>query len=225
MFLNPVWLFAIAAVVIPVAIHLWNIRPGKVLKVGSVSLINTASRKSSRSLKLLDVPLFFIRCLLLMVLALLLAAPLWQKKLLTNKVKGWILIPRGNLQVAYTKFKTRIDSLTNAGYELHYFDRGFPKSDLKQVLLHPKDSIVNTETQPANYWTLARQLDTLVTSTLPIYIFTPNQAAYFTGEKPQVALNLHWQTYTPADSTGTWIQSAGFNNNNAIRIVQGSSRP
>ena len=224
-FLNPIWLFAAAAVAIPVAIHLWNIRPGKVLKVGSISLMDAASRKSSRSLKLLDIPLLIMRCLLLVVLALLLAAPLWQKRLQSTKVKGWVLIPKETLQEAYPKFKSRIDSLTNAGYEFHYFDRGFPKSDLKQILANAKDSIANASTKQVNYWGLINQLDTVVTPALPVYVFTPNQANYFKGQKPEVALNLHWQTYTAKDSTNTWIQGAWFNSNNTIRVVQGNSKP
>lgn len=207
------------------AIHLWNIRPGKVLKVGSISLMDAASRKSSRSLKLLDIPLLLIRCLLLVVLALLLATPLWQKGIQAAKVKGWVLVPKETLQEVYPKFKPRIDSLTNAGYEFHYFDRGFPKSDLKQILANAKDSIVNTSTQPANYWSLINQLDTVAAPALPVYIFTPNQVGYFKGQKPQVALNLHWQTYVPKDSTSTWIQGAWFNSNNTIRVVQGNSKP
>jgi hypothetical protein len=224
-FLNPIWLFAAAAIIIPVAIHLWNIRPGKVLKVGSISLIAAASRKSSRSFKLLDVLLFIIRSLLLVVLALLLAIPLWQKKLQSTKVKGWVLLPKENLYQSYSKFKPHIDSLINTGYEFHYFNQGFAKSDLKQILAHPKDSIISLNANPVNYWGLINQLDTIVTPTLPLYVFTPNQSGYFTGQKPEVALNLHWQTYLPADSTSTWIQSAWFNSTNIVKITQGSSKP
>jgi hypothetical protein len=224
-FLNPIWLFAAAAVVIPVAIHLWNIRPGKVLKVGSISLMDAASRKSSRSFKLLDIPLFILRCLLLILLALLLAIPLWQKKLQSTKVKGWVLIPKENLQESYAKFKTGIDSLTNTGYEFHYFDQGFEKSDLKKILEHPKDSVFAENAQQPNYWSLVNQLNEKVPSTLPVHVFTPNRVNSFTGEKPQVALNLHWQTYIPADSTNTWVAGAWFNNNNTIRVVQGISKP
>jgi hypothetical protein len=224
-FLNPIWLFAMEAVVIPVAIHLWNIRPGKVLKVGSISLMDAASRKNSRSFKLLDIPLFILRCLLLILLALLLAMPLWHKKLETIKAKGWIIVPKENFQIAYSKFKSRIDSLNNAGYELHFFNTGFSKTDLKQILLNPKDSLQTANIKAADYWNLTRQLDTTVSSTLPIYIFTPNRANYFTGQKPRVALNLHWQTYLPADSAATWIEGAWFNNNNTIRVVQGNSKP
>ena len=224
-FLNPIWLFAIAAVAIPVAIHLWNIRPGKVLKVGSISLMDAASRKSTRSFNLLDLLLLLLRCLLLILLATILSIPLWHRLLTNNKAKGWVLIPKGTLQVSYQHFKTSIDSLTKAGYEFHYFESGFPKTNLNQVLLDPKDSLSWAGNQPVNYWNLSKQLDTTVSSTLPVYIFTPNRAGYFTGAKPQVALNMHWKTYIPADSTATQLQEAWFTNTNTVRIAQGIGRP
>lgn len=225
-FLSPIWLFGAAAIIIPVLIHLWNIRPGKVLKVGSISLIDAASRKSSRSFKLLDVPLFILRCLLLVLLALLLALPVWQKKVHTAKVKGWILIPKESFTATYQKFKGSVDSLNKAGYEFHYFNNGFAKSNLKQILLNPKDSLKTTAAPtPANYWNLIKDLDTKLASALPVYVFTPNQSQHFTGSKPQVALNLHWQTYTPADSVSNWIHDAWFTANGGIRVVQGTGKP
>ncbi|MDF2432544.1 MAG: hypothetical protein JWP44_2175 [Mucilaginibacter sp.] len=226
-FLNPIWLFAAAAAVIPVVIHLWNIRPGRVLKVGSISLINAASRKSSRSFKLLDIPLLILRCLLLLLTALLLAVPVWQKKAETDKAKGWLLIPKENLLECSKKFTSQIDSLIKAGYDFHYFNPGFSKVDLKQVLLHPNDSlkISNTTTLPINYWNLIRQLDTKVAASLPVYVITPNRINNFRGAKPQVAMNMHWHTYTPADSTSVWISNAWFNNSNNICVVTGISKP
>ncbi|WP_345948480.1 BatA domain-containing protein [Mucilaginibacter sp. PAMB04274] len=228
-FLNPIWFFSAAAIAIPVLIHLWNIRPGKVLKVGSISLINAASRKSSRSFKLLDVTLFILRCLLLLLIALLLAMPVWQKKVQAVKVKGWLLVPKENLTETYKKFKRTIDSLNRAGYEFHYFNTGFAKSNLKQILLHPKDSILASPPAAAaplaNYWSLFKQLNNRVSSPLPVFVFTPNQAKYFRGNKPEIALNLHWQTYTPADSASSWIQDAWFTNAGDIRVIQGNSTP
>jgi len=222
---NPIWLLAIAAVAIPVAIHLWNIRPGRVLKVGSISLIEAAARKSSRSLNLLDILLLILRCLLLIVLAMVLAIPLWHKTAAVGKAKGWILIPKENLESTYQHFKTGIDSLIKAGYEFHYFDRGFSKTDLSRVLANTKDSLANTDTTTSNYWNLAKQLDTTVSPALPARIFTPNLAANFSGTKPQTSLNLNWRTYVPADSTATWIQDAWINNNNTIRVATGTSKP
>jgi len=228
-FLNPIWFFGAAALLIPVLIHLWNVRSGKVLKVGSISLIQAASRKSSRSFKLLDISLFILRCLLLLLLALLLALPVWQKKVQSTKVMGWVLFPKESFAATYQKFKPAIDSLTKAGYEFHYFNAGFSKSNLTQILLNRKDSIIPThstpKTPPANYWSLINELNGKVSSSHPLYIFTPNQAAYFQGNKPQVALKMHWQTYPPADSVSTYIQDAWFTPSGDVRVVQGNSSP
>jgi hypothetical protein len=229
-FLNPLWLIGAAAIAIPVLIHLWNIRPGKVLKVGSIGLIDAASRKSSRSLKLLDIPLFLLRCLMLILLALVLALPIWQKRIPVVKAKGWILIPKENFKITYLKFKPTVDSLTRAGYEFRYFNPGFTKGSIAQILNPPKDAVVKqdrvkpTHRQP-DYWSLIRQLINKVSSDMPVYLFTPNQAKYFTGTKPKAVLQLHWQTYTPADSTSTWIQKAWFTPAGDIKVVQGKSSP
>ncbi len=229
-FLNPIWLIGTAAVIIPVPIHLWNIRPGKVFKVGSIGLMDAASRKSSRSLKLLDIPLLLLRCLMLIMLALVLALPVWQKRIPVTKAKGWILIPKEHFNAAYQKFKPTVDSLTRAGYEFHYFNPGFVKSNIAQIL-HPTkdtvtslDSVKSNNTQP-NYWNLIRQLSNKIASDLPVYLFTPNQAKYFAGTKPEAALQLHWETYTPTDSTSTWIPNTWFTPSGDVRVVQGLSTP
>jgi hypothetical protein len=223
LFLNSTWLFAIAALSIPVVIHLWNIKPGKTLKVGSITLIHAAAQKSSRSLKLNDLLLFIMRCLLLVLLALVLAVPVWQHHASTPKIKGWLLIPDENITESYHKFKPLIDSLTKAGYEFHYFNKGFIKDDLNKVLSGPTAKKAQAKT--VNYWSLIAQLDHQLTSGMPLYLITPNGINHFTGIKPSVALNVQWKTYPPADSISTWIENAWFTNNNNIRIVQGNSKP
>lgn len=226
-FLNPIWFFAAAAILIPVLIHLWNIRPGKVLKVGSTSLIASASRKSSRSFKLLDILLLLLRCLLLVLIAILLAAPIWQKKITAAKVKGWVLLPKENFSEGYQHYKTRIDSLTKQGYEFHYFNPGFPEADLTKLLVETKDlkTLDTVSKQTAIYWNLLRELNSRLPTDRPVYLFTPNSAIHFAGDKPTSALNLHWQTFTPADSVNTWVQDAWFNTNNTVKVVQGTSKP
>ncbi|HEY4196537.1 MAG TPA: BatA domain-containing protein, partial [Mucilaginibacter sp.] len=175
--LNPIWLFALAALSIPVAIHLWNIRQGKTLKVGSISLITVASQKRSKSLKLHDLLLLLLRCLLLALLAFVLTMPLWQTQINPSTVKGWVLIPRENLKESYQKFKPEIDSLTKAGFEFHYFNKGFEKTKLNDVLADSKNLKVDSA-RSTSYWSLVQQLDGQVPSSLPVYLFTPNRIAY-----------------------------------------------
>ncbi|MFD0763635.1 BatA domain-containing protein [Mucilaginibacter lutimaris] len=221
-FLNPAWFFALAAISIPVIIHLWNIRPGKTLKVGSISLITEASKSTSSSFKLLDILLLLLRCLLLALLAMLLAWPVWQKAASTQKVKGWLLIPKENFKETYQKFKPVVDSLNKAGYEFHYFDRGFAKKDLYKLLT---DTTIKDTAANVNYWSLVRALDSRVSSVMSVYIFTPNGINYYKGSKPSVDLNLHWQTYSVADSVSKWIASASLTNNGSIKLTIGNSSP
>jgi Aerotolerance regulator N-terminal len=223
--LNSIWLFALAALSIPVAIHLWNIRPGKTLKVGSIALIHTSAQKSSRSFKLHDLLLLSLRCLLLVLVAFVLGVPVWQKYIDSSSVKGWVLISRENLKESYQKFKPQIDSLTKAGYEFHYFNKGFSKAELNEVIADAKNTKLITDTNNASYWSLVQQLDRQIPASIPVYLFTPNGAIHFSGVKPQVSLNLHWQTFIPADSAKTWIAKAWLGNNNDVQVVQGNSTP
>jgi Aerotolerance regulator N-terminal len=219
--LNSIWLCALAALSIPVAIHLWNIKRGKMLKVGSISLI-TAASQNSRSLKLHDLLLLLLRSLLLALVAFVLAMPLWQRYINTSPIKGWVLIPKENLKETYQKLKPEIDSLNKAGYEFHYFNKGFEKADLSKILL---DTTSFKHNGNASYWTLIQQLGGQIPSSLPVYLFTSNQASCFKGEKPEVALNLHWQTYVSVDSTSSWIAKAWLTSNNDIHVIEGNSKP
>jgi len=218
-FLTPIWLTAIAAVLIPVVIHLWNIKQGKTLKVGSIALMGEASRQSSRSFRLLDLLLLALRCLILILSAALLAMPFWTKPA-DGKVKGWVLIPKQSFKEAYKIYKKPVDSLTAAGYEFHYFDKGFAKAEWMDVV---KDTAKVTDTTIANYWDLLAQLNGKVPSKLPVSLFTENTLTHFSGSKPTVALNLNWQTYTPGDFDSEWLEKTWIANDNNIKVLKGTS--
>lgn len=217
---TPIWLFALAAVSIPIIIHLWNIKPGKTLKVGSISLFTASSPASSRSFKLLDILLLLLRCSLLVILAFLLAAPLWQQHVKATQAKGWLLLPRNDFKEAYQKFKPKIDSLTKAGYEFHLFETGFAKRDIKEF---KADTVKKPDN--LNYWALLKQLAGKVSSATPIQLFTPNTLTHFKGDKPATNLNIKWRTYTPADSVASWPASAWLMTDGNIKVLQGSSTP
>lgn len=226
-FLSPIWLLSLLALSIPVAIHLWNIRPGKTLKVGSIALIDKASRKSSRSFNLSDFILLLLRCLLLALIALFLAIPIWRKYADDGKVKGWVLIPEENFTETYHKFKPQVDSLTRAGYEFHYFDAHFPKAVLADVLAKGKgrSSTDSINQKTTNYWTLLQQLDQQIPKKLPVALFTPNTVNHISGLKPFTTLNLKWRTFITADSTSTWPAVAWFTGTNTVKVALASSKP
>ena len=221
-FLQPILLIATTGIIIPVIVHLWNVRQGKTLKVGSISLLTQGARQSSRSLKLHDFLLLVLRCLLIALLACILAAPYWQQQLSAKKEKGWILLEKESLQESYNKNKVKIDSLLKAGYDFHYLNKGFVKDDLVKALKIQKDTVLFN---PVNYWSTIKELNQVVPSELPVVLFVKNNLAGFSGERPEVSINLNLHTYLSSDTASTWIAKAFLTPSDSIHLIVGHSTP
>ena len=101
-----------AGVAIPVIIHLWNDRRGKVLFIGSVALLAGVSRRAAWSPRLTQLWLLLLRCLLVIALAVLLAGPYFFRR---ASGSGWVLIAGHHFEA---------DSLVKAGFERHVLDSG-----------------------------------------------------------------------------------------------------
>jgi hypothetical protein len=221
--INPIWLFAIGGISIPLIIHLWNIKKGKTLKIGSISLLGESSRQSARSLKLIDLLLLFLRCLMLIILALILAGPVWNSKINTSINKGWILIEKENLTQTYTQFKAEIDSLSGLGYEFHFFEPGFKSAKLQDAL---KEKTFNKgSSQLLPYWSLIKLLDNEIPESTKALLLTPNRLNRLGAERPLVSHPITWKTYTPFDSTATWIENAWFTESDSVKVKIAASNP
>lgn len=221
--LNPLWLWAIAAIIVPVLIHLWHIKTGKTLKIGSIALLGESARQSAHSFRINDWLLLILRCLLLILLSLLLTQPFWQKQAQQTKAKGWVLVEKQPIKEVYVHFKPQIDSLLKAGYELHQFDASFKALKLQEVLQDTSRKAINPK--PRFYWSLLKLLEQQIQQKIPAYLFTSNQLQHFKGIRPSLNFDLNWKTYTPADSVSTWIQNAYFTSTDSIRLLVGESKP
>lgn len=194
---NPIALFALAAVIIPVLIHLWNVRKGKTLKVGSIALLAESSKQPARSRRITNWPLFLLRCLLLLLLAFLLANPFWESRT-KNGAAGWMLVADDHLPVAYQQHQGLIDSLLKKGFELHKLSPAFEKISLFDTT----SSHISTESP----WALIKQLDAGLPKDFPVYLFASNQLKDYYEERPVTQLNLHWNSLsinTDADRDST----------------------
>lgn len=220
--IEPIWLFALAGIAIPVLIHLWNIKKGKTLKVGSIALLTQRSTQNASSLRLSDILLLVLRCIFITLLVLLLSKPLWQLKADQDKVKGWVLMEPGKLKEGYVKFKPLIDSLLQTGYEFHYFYQGFKKQDLKAVLENKSDTAFVSR---YSYWALLQMLEQVIPGNLPLQLFTTNSLSKFSGSRPGLSISLNWKTYTPSDSVFTAITAAYLTPADSIRFTKMESTP
>ncbi len=191
--LQPIWLFALAGLSIPVFIHLWNQQPGKTLRVGSIALVAENAVTYRKRVRLAEILLLLLRCALLACIAIAFAAPVWRSQAV-NSSKGWVLMSRQQLVSTYEHFKPTIDSLLQAGMEFHYFEEGFKKEKLPDALKLPTDS----NTEQASYRQLMALLNQQADAAMPVYLFTDNWLRNFSGRRTAVALNLHWYTFTPA---------------------------
>lgn len=220
--LNPIWLFGISAILIPLIIHLWNVKTGKTLKVGSVSLLGESSRQNSRSLKLMDLFLLFLRCLLIILLSIFLAEPVWKTPENSEKNAGWVLAEKENFAETYSRFKPAIDSLISSGNELHLFEPGFEKTVLENLL---QDTLSGDSSKKLPYWSLVKLLEQEISKGSNAFIFTDNRLNRFKGERPAISTAISWKTYTPADSASKWIRHAYLSSSGNIRSIIFESSP
>lgn len=214
--LNPIWLFGIGGILIPLIIHLWNIKTGKTVKVGSIALMDESSRQNSRSLKLMELLLLFLRCLLIILISVLLAEPVW-KSLQTEQInKAWILIERSAFAETYDHFKTEIDSLSKAGEELHLLEPGFEKVDVKDMLA---DTTTVDTMKKLPFWSLVQLMDEQIPKGSKAFIYTSDRANRFKGSRPSTKTTISWKIFTPADSMSQWIDHSYLTSSGYIRAL------
>jgi hypothetical protein len=205
--LYPLGLLAAIGVLVPILVHLWNIKSGKTLKIGSVALLGLPSNQRSRSLKITNWPLLLLRCLLIFLIAFLLAAPAYRTKQSTSAKPGWILVEKANLPKLWNSNKKQLDSLILKGYELHDFDVNFARIDLKDTLT----KFSRSAKPPLSYYSLLKQLDP--EKGRRMYLYTDNRLSRFDEKPPVLNLDLNWK-FLPADSaTSSWVADAYQANN------------
>ncbi|RZK58763.1 MAG: hypothetical protein EOO91_07305 [Pedobacter sp.] len=196
--LYPIGLLALAGVIIPVLLHLWNVKQGKTLKIGSIALLGENSTSSSKSLKITDWLLFILRCLIVILVAFELAQPFIKKTITHTKNTGWILIDRNQFPAIYNTDKQTIDSLVNSGFELRDFNLGFNQFFIKDSL------VKNDRTNDLSYSTLLRQLNKQIPAGYSAYLFADHQLKNFDGDLPKLSFNLIWKEVKQGDTLKTW---------------------
>ncbi|MDO6434974.1 BatA domain-containing protein [Flavitalea sp. BT771] len=194
--LQPIWLFAMAGIVFPVVIHLWNNKQGKVLAIGSVALLEKTSRKKSRSRTVSEWLLLLMRCLLLLLLALLLAGPYWKKTDGAGK-KGWVLVGEEPLR---GEVRAVMDSLIKIGWERH-------------------------DLAGASRWADVSSLDRQAAPEIPFCIFSDDLLQHFAGARPVTTRMVRWYVNPAGDSVVKWVDKMWAMEHDSVGVISGSSGP
>lgn len=183
-------------------------------------LVEESARLQGRSLKLTDILLLILRCLVIILLAIVLSKPIYKQQLTVTEEKGWLLIQEQDVKDAYKLHQPLIDSLTTAGYQFHYFDKGFAQGDLSNALLNA-DTL--DREQEADYWVLLKQLNEVVPPDLPIHVFARNSLTRFNGQRPQLSMLLTWHGFALADTSNPIVALAYKMHNDSIRVLSASN--
>jgi hypothetical protein len=222
---TPSALLALLGLLVPLAIHLWNRRPGQEVAVGSLRWLTAGANRRLRNLRLEQVLLLLLRASLLALLAVAVAGPVWRQVLPGGR--GQLLVsPELAGTSSLAAMRPSIDSLRRRGYALRWLGQGLPKISAAawraDSLGRKTDSVLTLSQSPAAgfYWERIRQAaDTFASQ--PLYVLTPATLRGAQGTHRPMPPNLTWQTL-PLTTETTWLQAAN-GTRDSLRLLLGHS--
>ncbi|HEY3430208.1 MAG TPA: BatA domain-containing protein, partial [Cyclobacteriaceae bacterium] len=190
-FANPIWLWALTGLSIPLAIHLLSRKEGKVIRIGSLRHLQETTTQQFKGIRLNELALLTLRCFLIILFVLLLSGLSFRENK-KNNIK-WVLVEKGleNNQVV----KTQLEDLIKEEYEARFLTEGFP-------LL--ADS--TEDSQAPSYWKLAEEL---LAKDLDAVVISKNRLENYSGMRPSFPSNIRWISIPvePANYTLSAISS------------------
>lgn len=153
--LSPIWLSGFIALLVPLLLHLWNRRPTRVVRVGSLRGLAGPLGPQALGRRLHDVPLLLLRLTVLGAVVLGLAGLALARRGAAVEERQVLLVDPALLEDSLAVYADPVvDSLRRAGTPIHLLTSGFP------MLGEGSPS----STDSPGVWALLRQLD----DTLPM---------------------------------------------------------
>ena len=221
-------MLALTGLLVPVAIHLWNRRPGREVAVGSLRWLAAGANRRLRNLKPEQLWLLLLRAALLAVLALAVAGPVWQQRQPTSR--GVVLLsPEALGAPALAALRPTIDSLRRRGYALRWLAKGFarvPGAAWRTNTSSWRGTAGDSAALPeATRFAWARvQLAADAFPGQPLFVVTTAALRDFQGAHPPLPATVTWQAL-PAASPKTWLQAAALrgNQDDSLQLLLGLS--
>lgn len=193
---NPIWLWGLTGLIIPVAIHLLSRRQGKVIKFGSLRHLEESISKQSINIRLNEILLLILRASLIFLVVIFLCGI--NTDLFRTEANNWIIVEDGlgnDLEV-----RTLVDSLKNHGFEVKNMMKEFPDSDER--------------TKPfANYWEMVQEVP--AGSLEKVIIISRSYSSGFKGRRVALPNNVTWIYREPAQKDFT-LSAVKFSNDSVV---------
>lgn len=194
-FLNPLMLWGALAISIPIIIHFWHQKKGKIIEWAATQWLVEKNLQQSRGIRLDNIFLLILRCLLLLTLCFFLSKP-FLKWLNNDKTAKKIhLIQANNLVTENYKFE--IEEALKKGEKCYWIHSNAKQiQDPKQLPIQETFD-ANLLQKSINY--ISREIDN---ETLELY-FVNNQKL---NQFPHIFVPTPFQVHTILDSTSTQNQ-------------------
>ncbi len=181
---NPIWLWSLTGLLIPIGIHLLSRKEGKTILVGSTRFLTETATSKFSSIKLNELVLLLVRCLLLLAITFFLCGLIWNSISPTEKTK-WIVIENGLRTNPH--IQTLLDSLSENGYVARALQPGFP----------PLPTETDTLRQP-DYYKSVQELASM--PRVEAIVIAKNNLASFKGKRITLPDNVRWIPFPVTES-------------------------
>ena len=215
--LYPLGLLAALGIGIPIAIHTWQVHKQRVLRVGSVSVVAHAKKQRLQKLRIKNWLLLVVRCIIILLLAALLAGPYLNTNKTPGAAPGWVLLGAGHHSLLDDTQRQLIDSLLANDYTVHAFEPGFRQLSI------PNNG--DTVASISNQFALIHQLNERLPADFPVTVFSRPEITQLVGDIPTTPLKLNWHAFTKEDTAhvARFITHAWKTSSDSLAVLVGTS--
>ncbi len=196
-FLNPYILWGSLAISIPIVIHFWHQKKGKVITWAATQWLSEKNLQQSRGIRLDNILLLIIRCLLLLLLSFILSKPLikWTK---ASKEKAKLHLIQPN-KLIIENYKFEIEEALKKGEKCYWMTS---KTQAFQGLNQlPKQEKIDANLLQNSINNISKNIDNEI---IELYFINSQKLTHF----PHIFVPKAFHTHTITDSTST--QNQGF---------------
>jgi len=200
-FAQPIFLWALAGLSVPIAIHLLSKKEGKVIRLGSLRHVRETSTQQFKSIRLNEWLLLALRCLIVVLWAMLLSGLQFDQ----TKNQKWLVVDPSVKN--HPMAKKWMDSLQVQGFELYWLADGFPKEEPSVTSKNYWESIASLR---------QRELQRVI-------VLSASGVEQFVGIRESLPASIQWITLPALEQRFVAEVLQKSNNDYSIRLGTSSS--